>query len=45
MGPTYYNTSYNKISNRGGNLASIGIETAVNDGSDVFWTWQKNRLN
>lgn len=41
MGPTYYNTIYKKISNRGGNLASIGIETAINDGSDVFWTWQK----
>lgn len=24
-----------------GNTQSIGIETAVNNGSDVWWTWQK----
>lgn len=41
LGPTYYNTSYRKISNYGGNNNSIGIESCVNSGSDVFYTWQK----
>lgn len=35
---TYFNTSYSKISNHGGNRNSIGIETAVNRGSDYGWT-------
>ena len=30
-----------KIANRGGNRNGIGIEMAINDGSDVYWTWQK----
>lgn len=41
MGPTYFNDTYAKISNRGGNNNSIGIETCVNVGSDLYWTWQK----
>ena len=41
MGPTYFNDTYAKISNRGGNNNSIGIETCVNKGSDLYWTWQK----
>lgn len=39
MGQTYVING--KIANRGGNRNSIGIETAINDGSDVYWTWQK----
>ena len=41
MGPTYYNAGFGYISNRGGNLNSIGIETMVNKGSDLYMTWQK----
>ena len=39
MGNTYYNSSYNYISSRGGNLNSIGIETACNYGSDLWMTY------
>ena len=41
MGPTYFSPSYGYISNRGGNLHSIGIETMVNEGSDLYLTWQR----
>ena len=41
MGPVYYSPSYGYISNRGGNLHSIGIETMVHKGSDLYLTWQK----
>ena len=41
MNESYYNTTYRKVVNQGGNYNSIGIETAVNNGSDVHWTWQK----
>ncbi len=41
MGPTYYSSGYQYISNRGGNLNSIGIETMVHEGSDLYLTWQK----
>jgi len=37
---TYYNNTYKKIASYGG-LSSIGIETAVNKGSDVYLTWQR----
>ena len=40
IGDTYYNTTYKLISNHGGNRNSIGIESCVNKGSDVFLTWQ-----
>lgn len=36
---TYWNTDYNILSSHGGNLNSIGIETAVNQGSNLFYTW------
>lgn len=42
IGVTYYNDTYNKISNGGGNCNAIGIEMMVNKGSDIFYTWQKN---
>lgn len=41
LGPTYYNATYKKISNRGGNLNSIGIETMVNDKSSLIHTWHR----
>lgn len=41
MNRTYFNTTYRLITNHGGNNNSIGIETAVNNGSDVFFTWQR----
>lgn len=41
MGPTYFSAGYGYISNRGGNLHSIGIETMVNEGSDLYLTWQR----
>ncbi len=39
MGNTYYSSSYGYISSRGGNLNSIGIETACNYGSDLWKTY------
>ncbi|MBQ4571034.1 MAG: InlB B-repeat-containing protein [Bacilli bacterium] len=39
MGNTYYNSDYKYISSRGGNLNSIGIETACNLGSDLWMTY------
>lgn len=41
MGPTYYNATYKKIANRGGNLNSIGIETMVNKSSNLIKTWHR----
>lgn len=38
MGPTYYNFTYKKIANRGGNLNSIGIEMMINKGSNYLKT-------
>ena len=29
------------IANRGGNNNSIGIESCINDGTDIYYTWQK----
>lgn len=39
IGSTYYNTTYNTLSNHGGNLNSIGIESSVNQGSNIYLTW------
>lgn len=39
MGNTYYNSDYKYISSRGGNLNSIGIESACNYGSDLWKTY------
>lgn len=41
IGETYYNAGYEKICNRGGNNNSIGIESCVNQGNDIYHTWQK----
>lgn len=40
IGKTWWSSNYGKIGNRGGNLNSIGIESCVNQGSDIFLTWQ-----
>ena len=41
IGETYFNTTYKKIANRGGNNNSIGIESCVNKNTDIYYTWQK----
>lgn len=40
IGKTYWNNAFKRVSNRGGNLNSIGIESCVDKGSDIFLTWQ-----
>ena len=41
IGNTWYSETYNKIGNYGGNFNSIGIESCVNKGSDIYLIWQK----
>ena len=41
LGKTYFNSTYQQIANFGGNAASIGIESAVNEGTDYYWTMQR----
>ena len=41
IGDTWYSETYKKISNRGGNLNSIGIESCLDKNTDIFWTWMK----
>lgn len=41
MLPVYYNKSYGYVANRLGNLYSIGIETMVNEGSNLLVTWHR----
>ena len=41
IGNTWYSEKFNKIGNFGGNFNSIGIESCVNKGSDIYLTWQK----
>lgn len=41
IGDTWWSSTYKKISNTGGNCNSIGIETMVNQGSDLYMTWQR----
>ena len=40
LGGHYNNTSYGYISSTGGNNNSIGMETSVREGSDLWLTWQ-----
>ena len=40
IGRTYFNTTYNYVSNYGGNRNSIGIETCVDNGSDYNHTYR-----
>ena len=41
IGETYFSGGYMLIANRGGNNNSIGIESCINDGTDIYYTWQK----
>lgn len=41
IGNTYYNKTYRYIANAGGNNNGIGIESCLNEGSDIYYTWQK----
>ena len=42
LGETWFSNSFNKVSNHGGNVNSIGIESCVNKGSDIYYTWMKD---
>ena len=41
LGKTWYDTTYRKIGNFGGNNNSIGIESCVTEGDDIYYTWQR----
>lgn len=41
IGENYFNTTYMLIANRGGNNNSIGIESCINEGTNIYYTWQK----
>lgn len=40
IGLTHWDKTYKTLANYGGNLNSVGIETSVYEGSDLFYTWQ-----
>jgi N-acetylmuramoyl-L-alanine amidase CwlA len=42
IGETYYNNTYKKIANRGGNNNGIGMEVCVNEGADIYLNWQRS---
>ena len=39
IGNTWWSNTFQTLANRGGNLNSVGIETSVAKGSNVFYTW------
>ena len=41
LGKTWYSSTYKKISNGGGNRNSIGIESCITEGDDIYYTWQR----
>ena len=41
IGATWWSETYQRVANRGGNLNSIGIESCLNKGSDIYYTWQR----
>ncbi len=41
LGKTWYSETYRKIGNYGGNNNSIGIESCVTEGDDIYYTWQR----
>ena len=41
IGKTWYSETYDRIANHGGNTHSIGIESCVNKGSDIYLTIQR----
>ncbi|MDD4166793.1 MAG: N-acetylmuramoyl-L-alanine amidase, partial [Endomicrobiaceae bacterium] len=40
IGKTWWSNTFKRIGNYGGNLNSISIESCVDQGSDIFLTWQ-----
>lgn len=42
IGETYFSRGYEKICNHGGNNNSIGIESCINEGTNIQLTWQKS---
>ncbi len=42
IGETYFNNTYKKIANRGGNNNGIGMEVCVNEGADIYLNWQRS---
>lgn len=41
LGRTWWSSTYKKISNYGGNRNSIGIESCITKGDDIYYTWQR----
>ena len=41
IGKTWFSSGYELVVNYGGNTNSIGIESCLMDGSDVYYTWQR----
>lgn len=41
IGNTWYSKTYKLIGNGGGNRNSIGIESCIDKGSDIYLTWQR----
>ena len=41
IGKTWYSPTYDRIANKGGNTHSIGIESCVNKGTDIYFTIQR----
>jgi len=41
LGTTWFSKTYNLIGNGGGNRNSIGIESCIDKGSDIYLTWQR----
>ena len=40
IGESWWSSGYSKLANKGGNCNSIGIESCINVGSDIYLTWQ-----
>lgn len=41
LGNTWFDSTYRKIGNYGGNRNSIGIETCMTQGDDIYYSWQR----
>ena len=41
LNKTYFNSTYNKLANMGGNTNGIAIEMCVNSAADIYHTWQR----
>lgn len=42
LGETYFNETYKKIANRGGNNNGIGMEVCINEGADIYLNYQRS---